>query len=684
MPFGSVTLIPGVNVERTPTLLQASISQSQLIRFKDSLVQKYGGWQRYFMLNFPGVVRDLHAWQDLNNSKHLLVGSTQQLAMFSPFLGSINITPQTLLTSNATVTSVMNSPIVTVTDPGISNVTIYDSVFFDVPCAIGGLVLQGLYPITTALGGNSYQITASTPATSTDLSGGTAPLFTTTSGSAIVNVMLTNHGVQVGGTALFFANTSANGVSIDGDYTVATVVDVNNFQIQANSLATASGSFLMSGGSILLTYHITIGPAALGAGYGTGTYGGGNYGTGQSTGQQVGNALAATDYTTDNWGEIALACPTGDGVYQFNPTAAFANASIIATAPTFNIGMFVSTAQQILVCFGASVKEYLNSPVGLGVQQDPMLVAWSDSGDFTEFTPMATNQAGVFRIPIGSKIVAGMATPNQDLIWTDLDCWAMNYSGPPFVFGFNKIGAGAAAISLHSQLQLRGNVYWMGPANFYSLAGGAVSVIPCPVWDFVFQNLNQNFVHNIRAMPNTPFNEAGWEFPSSASVSGENDSYVKFNITEPNQPWDFGSLARSAWIDLSILGNPIAAMGGSLFQHETGNNADGQPMASSFTTGYFYIAEGEDFAFVDQIMPDFKWGFFNSPQTAQIQMTFNVVNFPGDTPAVFGPYTVTQSTQYLIVRFRGRQMSITVASNDNGSFWRLGKVRYRYAISGRR
>jgi hypothetical protein len=228
----------------------------------------------------------------------------------------------------------------------------------------------------------------------------------------------------------------------------------------------------------------------------------------------------------------------------------------------------------------------------------------------------------------------------------------------------------------------------MGFSNFYSLAQGGVQVIPCPVWDFVYQNLNTNFQQNVRAMPNTNFNEVGWLFPSTNSANGECDCYVKMNITEPGTPWDIGpsgALPRSAWIDQTILGPPIAATsGGVLYQHERGFDAAGTPLNYSFTTGYFYIAEGEDFAFVDQIYPDFKWGFYGQAQTAQIQITVLAVNYPGDTPQVFGPYTATQATQYISVRIRARQLAFMVSGNDLGSFMRLGHVRYRWAPAGRR
>jgi hypothetical protein len=349
----------------------------------------------------------------------------------------------------------------------------------------------------------------------------------------------------------------------------------------------------------------------------------------------------------------------------------------------FNRGIFVSTSQQILIAFGSTVDETING--GIGIQQDPMLVAWCDVGNFFQWQALTTTQAGNFRIPIGSSCVGGMAVANQNLIWTDLDLWAMNYIGYPETYGFNKIGAGAGLASSHAAMQLRGGVYWMGKSNFYAYAGNGVQVVPCSVWDFVFQNLNMAFIHNVRAEPNTPFNESGWAFPSMASTGGENDQYVKFNITEPGAPWDYGTLNRSAWIDLTVLGPPIGAVsGGIIYQHEVSNDAAGQPMVSSFQTGYFVLQEAEDFSFVDQIIPDFRFGDFGAAPNAQIQMTFFVVNYPGDTPQQFGPYTVTSTTEFISVRFRARQISIQVQSADLGSFWRLGKCRFRFAASGRR
>ena len=189
-------------------------------------------------------------------------------------------------------------------------------------------------------------------------------------------------------------------------------------------------------------------------------------------------------------------------------------------------------------------------------------------------------------------------------------------------------------------------------------------------------------------MPNTPFNEVGWYYPSLSSA-GENDSYVKMNMLEPNAPWDIGPISqmqRSAWIDQSLLGPPIgASSSGIIYLQETTPDADGVPLIPSFTTGFFFLDESEQFVFVDQFYPDFRWETFAGNTSAQISITFNVTNFPGDDPSTFGPYVVTQATEYISVRFRGRLMSLTISSSDSGTWWRAGSImKYRYNASGRR
>jgi len=49
----------------------------------------------------------------------------------------------------------------------------------------------------------------------------------------------------------------------------------------------------------------------------------------------------------------------------------------------------------------------------------------------------------------------------------------------------------------------------------------------------------------------------------------------------------------------------------------------------------------------------------------------------------YGPYNMTQATEYISVRIRARLMSIAVSSSDVGTFWRLGAIRYRFQPDGK-
>ena len=64
MPHSSLKLMPGVDVNKTPALNEAAISQSQLIRFipdrtLGGLVQKLGGWTRFYAAQIGSTVRAL-------------------------------------------------------------------------------------------------------------------------------------------------------------------------------------------------------------------------------------------------------------------------------------------------------------------------------------------------------------------------------------------------------------------------------------------------------------------------------------------------------------------------------------------------------------------------------------------------------------------------------------------------
>jgi hypothetical protein len=666
-------LRPTVDTEKTFALNEAGISVSNLIRFKNQLVEKLGGWLRFYPFNLAGVPKDIHPWADLNAVSHLGIGTTTELVVITE--GDLqDITPQTLVSDFAPdFSTTINTSTVEVTDPNIANVTTYDSIFFNTPIAVGGLVLEGLYPIDTITGVDSYTIVDDQTATATVANGGAVPQFVTTAASAIVTVNFAAHGRSVGGTFTFPIPTTGDGVTITGTYSVLSVPTANSFTISANNQATAGATFSMNGGNSELVYYIAIGPSAAGSGYGLGGYGDGGYGTGTTSTSQTGTPITAVNWSLDNWGEILLACPKNGGIYQWSPDGGFLQARLIPAAPVFNGGIFVAMPEQILVAWAS---------IASGEQQDPLTIRWSDSLDYTNWTVTITTQAGSFRIPTGSMIVGGIQGPQQALIWTDLDVWAMQYIGPPLVFGFNKISSGCGLIGQHAVCTMRGIVYWMSSGNFFQLSGNGVQEIPCSVWDVIFQNLDTAHQDKCIMAANSMFDEITCYYPSASGGSGEIDSYAKYNTTEGS--WDYGTLARTAWTDQSVLGQPIGTTPqGAIYQHETSPDADGQPLNASFTTGWFVIAEGEEMAFVDWLFPDMKWGL-NGGIGATVQLLIEVATYPNSAPISFGPFNMTSAKDFINLRLRGRLIRLTFSSSDIGSFWRVGLPRYRVAQDGRR
>ena len=585
------------------------------------------------------------------------------------------------------------------------------------------------------------------PATASVADGGSVVQYTTTANSLEINVKLDDHGYLVGNTYAALVKTSIGGIDIYGNYVIQKVVDVDNFTISANFAAVTTETKKINSGRVRIKYFIGQKAVLPGGGFGSGGFGEGGFGVGvyytggrevATTGAScVGNIATVTfapigliivedsvvtisgvvpagyngtwtvisetinavsfevpatlgpqttpgimtidlfsnigwtDWSLDNWGEDLIACPHMGPIYDWQPNAGSDNLMILPNCPVVNEGAFVAMPQRQIIAYGSTFT---------GIQ-DPLLVRWCDVGDNSAWIATVVNQAGSYRIARGSQIVGAMQGPQQTLIWTDIGLWTMQYVGPPYVYAFNEVGNGCGLVSRKAAGALAGVVYWMGQSQFYKMAGGWPEVLPCPVWDIVFQDVSLENRQRIRCAPNSRFGEIAWYFPTDESGS-EPTRYVKYNSLL-NQ-WDYGELTRTAWIDQSVFGPPIGAGPGNyIYQHETSNDADGQPMNSYVITGMFALSEGNEKIFIDQIWPDMKWSQSGEPETAEVNIRFYVSDYPGDNPQVFGPYKMTKETKFITPRLRGRLISIDIYSNDIGSFWRLGNIRYRGQADGK-
>jgi hypothetical protein len=544
-----------------------------------------------------------------------------------------------------------------------------------IPVAVGGVTLFGNYIVRSVSSSSVFVIVAENEATSTDsvaMNGGRPNITYYVGQSALPpSVGFGAGGFGAGG---FGTGVTASGtrefVTTDATCvgTVATVSFSGRYDIPVGSQITIAGVTPSGYNGTWTTTARTVGststvsfiiPSALG-----------NQTVAGTMAVNVFGFTVATDWTLDNWGELLISGLTDGEIFYWSPSDGGQLSTVVPNAPKVNEGCFVAMPQRQIIAYGSTFN---------GIK-DPLLVRWCDIGNFTSWVGTVANQAGSFRIPKGSRIVSGLQGPQQGVLWTDISVWSMQYIGLPLVWSFNEIGTGCGLIGRKAAATLSGTIYWMSQSQFFSLGGGGVSPIPCPIWDVIFQDIDEDNVDRVICATNARFGEVTWYYPTIGS-GGIPTKYVKYNTLLGQ--WDFGDLTRTAWIDQSVLGPPIGAGEDRvIYQHEVTQDADGAPINAYIQTGYFALQEGDLKTFVDQMWPDMKWGLYGGTQNAEVKITFYVVDYPGQTPKV-SEHLVTRNTTFITPRIRGRLVSIRIESNDLGSFWRLGNIRYRLQPDGK-
>lgn len=690
-----IKLTPGISLVKSPMLNEGGWSAANLIRFYAGLLQKRGGWTALSQNKVAGTCRGIHAFNDLTSLSYVVAGSDQLLQLFMPTtpnapLSSI-VTPPMLLPDITPVAQTSNlvspfstqtgSSVVSVQDP-TSPAVVGDWIYIAPLTFVGGIALQGLYQVASLIAGG-FTFNAGTPALS-DASGAGALLnFTSTAGSAIIGVALQGYAFVGGESLLVYVPTVVGGINLAGLQTVALVG--GNAQIQGAGPASGSANVTENGGAVQILYLEASAAAAASTGaFGTGAFGAGAFGVGPSV---TPAPFVFREYTIDNFGQIAAAAPKNGRILSWTPPFAYNNraAPVGNDAPQFSTGIFVAMPEEQLVSFGSDG----------GGFQDPLLVRWSNVGDFRSngaWTATATNQAGSFRLSRGSAIIGGMQSSFGNLLWTDVGLWLMQYIQPPFIYGFSEIGKGCGLIAMRAAAQVGGRVIWPAQNSFWQFGGQDVEPLECDVWDYFYENVDPQFLGSITAFPNSDFTEIAWHF-APLGANGVPTNYVSLNLsmlasgTPAAQCWDYGTLTRTAATDRSAGGifSPLAVDGAGLIQaHETQTDANGAPMPSFAETAWFRVAAGREYMFVERLFPDFVFG----PGGGTVNVTIFVGEYPEDVNLglirTFGPFACTPKTQHVIPRCRGRLMKLHFDFSTVGTFARLGQPIARMAPAGGR
>lgn len=668
MPYQKLEIPGGIIKDRSAYSTGGRWVDGDKVRFQQGFPELIGGWIEEDTWEAVGEPNNATAWSNLAGDQLLAIGTQKKIQLvFNDTMYDITPLRETQSLTNP-FTTVDESAVVTVADTGHGAAN-GDYVTFSGASANGGITISGEY-VLTYVDDNTFTITHSSAATSG-----------ATGGGSVTAKYQISTGVSSGTAGLGWGIGTWNGYREGTPITQKTITGIT----QANPGVVTSNGHGFSNGDIVRITEVA-GMTQLNGNYytvasvatntfelsGTNTSGYGSYSSaGKATKQFGWGTAAATTTGTATvllepsiwsfslWGEDLIATRRDGGTFVWDATNGPTTRAVVLTnAPTNALLSTVSVPDRHVICFGAD--------------NDPLLVKWSDQEDNATWSATATNTAGSQRLEIGHKIITATQTRDQILIFTDDAVFGMSFQGPPYTFGFRPLARTCAPIGQNAAVEINGSVYWMGCGHFYRFSG-RVDEIPCPVRDYVFDNINKDVENITFGGLNRKFTEIWWFY-----ATGENenpDSYVIYNYV--TNEWCIGTLARNVWLDdTDWLSYPIAlGNDGKAYYHENGTSDNGASLTSYIECGALELPNsGVNMLLIDKIVPDVS----GSPQ-----LTVLTSKYPNSSEISKGPFDIFDSTEKLSLRAKGRQVRMKV-SYTGKSYWRFGHTRFQYTVDGTR
>ena len=697
MPLTKLNFAPGLDKDDSPLASEGGWVDADHVRFVNGRPQTIGGYQRMVSDTFAGIPRGAHAWADLIGRRFLAWGTAANL--YALVGGEIrDITPlhsQGVLTDP--FTTVSGSSLVTVEHPFHAFET-GAHVTFAHAAPVGGLTVSGLYKIM-AVDAGTYTITAAGNATSSATGGGAVDY------TAALPVGLVDGAGEPGGYGA--------GAYSEGGYGETSVVDslpriwfLDNWGETLVALPRGGALYqyqpalaypeLVSNGDFVSATVWTSGVGwTIGAGTAT-AVAGAESGVSQPVAVTPGYIYRVTVDVTRTAGTLTIQSDAGtlgvastpiavSGTYsrvfrapagmtrlQFLKDTSFSgsidNVSLtlesiayrIDEAPYHSSAMFVDPHQLVVLCG--------TTPQGGGAL-NPMAMIWCDRQDITNWVPDVDNLAGDDILSTGTRIVGGLATRQQNLIWTDSALYTMQYTGDPSsVFRFDLAGTGCGLIGALARAEHNGLVFWAARGNFYSFSGAVPQPIPCRIERDTFGNIAEGQGEKIVCGIIPGFSEAWFLYPD-ARDGNECSRYAAFRWDENH--WTAGTFARSAFVKPGVYEYPIMfGTDGVIYEHENGQSANGNVLDAYLTSAYFDVGDGETLMMIRRIVGDFD------DLSGYVDFTLYGRKYPTAAESIYGPFRHTASTDKLDTRMSARQAAVRLESSVTPCFWRLGSLRF--------
>jgi hypothetical protein len=708
MPLSKLSFAPGIQKDDSPLAGEGGYIDADKVRFvsvgKNWAAQTIGGYESVILDTFDGIARGGHAWATSTGRRTLAWGTAAKL--YALVSGAItDITPphsEGVLTDPFTTSNGSASVSVTHTDHGLA--TGASVTFSNQSSTVGGLTLTGPYTITVS-DEDTYTFTAGGAAGSSATGGGNVDYV-----YALLAGLVDGTG-EPGGYGTGTYGSGGYGTTTD-------VVDINprvwfldNWGHNLVACPLGGGLYewqpaesypeLVTNGDFASATGWTAGVNwAIGAGVATATVAntdlsravtlepGKMYRVVFTVTRTVGSVLFKTNVGTFTEASAAISvsgtysrlfrAQAGATTLVFTGTGftgTIDNVSIkledaayrIDEAPTKNLAMFVDP-HQVVVLLGTT-------PYGSVFSQ--LAVRWCDRQDLTDWTPSVSNLAGDDILASGSRLIGGIATRQQNVIWSDSAAYSMQFTNDasnPFIF--QLLGTGCGLIAPLARAEHNGTVFWAATDNFYIFNGAVPQPIPCSLRRDFFGNIAVNQNYKLHCGVVHGFSEV-WFFSPDARDGNECSRYASLNWE--GGIWSCGTFERSTWIKSGVVEYPIGfGTDGMLYYHEKGTSANGGALTAFLESGYVDLGDGDKLMMISRIVGDFD------DLQGSVDFTLTARFWPTSDDIEYGPFTHINTTPYLNMRALGRQIKMRLDSSATPSFWRVGAVKVDITPTGAR
>lgn len=204
-----------------------------------------------------------------------------------------------------------------------------------------------------------------------------------------------------------------------------------------------------------------------------------------------------------------------------------------------------------------------------GIPEDGKLIKWSNQEDYNQWTPAINNQAGDLRLAGTGHLLRAVRCLKRILVLGDNDAFAGQYVGPPYIYGFDRIGEKCGIIGPNAVVVTDTFAAWIGSRSFW-IYDGVVRQLPCDVLDYYLADRNDKQQSKTCAFTVSDYSECWWLYQSRTSTTNEVDSYIIYNYAQ--KIWYTGRLDRTVGMDKDPSRSvAMVSADGNVYDHELVN-----------------------------------------------------------------------------------------------------------------